>query len=156
MSAPSSFILQTSQFPLRREAKAYAFTHELAPPLDSQRVFLRLSRLDECFGIIEQWTRQHDKFEVMRILNEVDVPCGPILDMKDLIEDASLAARGTVVEVDHPTRGPFTTVGCPIKLSESPVEVVASPALGEHTEEVLRELGYGDNEIENARAEGAI
>ena len=116
----------------------------------------RLSRLDECFGIIEQWTRQHDKFEVMRILNEVDVPCGPILDMKDLIEDASLAARGTVVEVDHPTRGPFTTVGCPIKLSESPVEVVASPALGEHTEDVLRELGYGDNEIENAPAEGAI
>ena len=116
----------------------------------------RLSRLDECFGIIEQWTRQHDKFEVMRILNEVDVPCGPILDMKDLIEDASLAARGTVVEVDHPTRGPFTTVGCPIKLSESPVEVITSPALGEHTEDVLRELGYGDNEIENARAEGAI
>ena len=116
----------------------------------------RLSHLDECFGIIEQWTRKHDKFEVMRILNEVEVPCGPILDMKDLIEDASLAARGTVVEVDHPTRGPFTTVGCPIKLSESPVEVVASPALGEHTEDVLRELGYGDNEIENARAEGAI
>ena len=116
----------------------------------------RLSRLDECFGIIEQWTRQHDKFEVMRILNEVDVPCGPILDMKDLIEDASLAARGTVVEVAHPTRGPFTTVGCPIKLSASPVEVVASPALGEHTEDVLRELGYGDNEIANARAEGAI
>jgi len=116
----------------------------------------RLTRLDDCFGIVEQWTRQHDKFEVMRILNEVDVPCGPILDMKDLIEDASLAARGTVVEVAHPTRGTFTTVGCPIKLSESPVEVIASPALGEHTEDVLRELGYGDNEIANARAEGAI
>ncbi len=116
----------------------------------------RLSRLDECFGIIEQWTRKHDKLEVMRLLNEVDVPCGPILDMKDLIEDASLAARGTVVEVAHPTRGRFTTVGCPIKLSDSPVEVIASPALGEHTEDVLRELGYGDNEIANARAEGAI
>ncbi|MEX2008988.1 MAG: formyl-CoA transferase [Dongiaceae bacterium] len=116
----------------------------------------RLSRLDDCFGIVEQWTRKHDKFEVMRILNEVDVPCGPILDMKDLIEDASLAQRGTVVAVDHPTRGTFTTVGCPIKLSESPVEVIASPALGEHTEDVLRELGYGDNEIANARAEGAI
>ncbi|MEX0697797.1 MAG: formyl-CoA transferase [Dongiaceae bacterium] len=116
----------------------------------------RLTRLDDCFGIVEQWTRQHDKFEVMRLLNEVDVPCGPILDMKDLIEDASLAQRGTVVEVAHPTRGTFTTVGCPIKLSESPVEVIASPALGEHTEDVLRELGYGDNEIANARAEGAI
>jgi formyl-CoA transferase len=93
----------------------------------------------------------------MRMLNEVDVPCGPILDMKELMEDASLAARGIVVDVPHSGRGSFKTVGCPIRLSDSPVQVSASPLLGEHTDEVLRELlGYGDAELTAARGEGAI
>ena len=59
----------------------------------------RISHLDDCFGIIEQWTLQHDKLEAMRLLNEVDVPCGPILSMKDLHNDASLRESGTLVEV---------------------------------------------------------
>ena len=97
------------------------------------------------------------KFEVMDILNGQNIPCGPILDMKDLLEDASLAARGTVVEVEHPERGVFKTVGNPIKLSDSPAEVTASPLLGEHTEEILKDIvGYDDAEIEAARADGAI
>ena len=117
----------------------------------------RLPHLEECFAIVREWTRQHTKYEVMRMLNEVNVPCGPVLDMKELIEDESLAARGIVVEVEHPERGAFKTVGCPLQLSDSPVEVKTSPALGEHTEEILKELvGFGDKEIEDARAEGAI
>jgi len=117
----------------------------------------RLGRLDECFGLIEDWTRQRRKAEVMTALNALNVPCGPILDMKDLIEDDSLARRGTVVTVEHPERGAFKTVGCPIKLSASPVEVTTSPLLGEHTEEILREVaGFGDDEIAAAREDGAI
>ena len=117
----------------------------------------RLSHLDECFGIIEAWTQQHKKFEVMRILNEVNVPCGPIMSMKELLEDESLAARGIVVEVEHPTRETFRTVGCPLQLSDSPVEVTTSPGLGEHTDEILAEVvGYGAEEISAARGEGAI
>ncbi len=117
----------------------------------------RLGRLDECFGLIEDWTRQRRKDEVMVALNAINVPCGPILDMKDLIEDDSLARRGTVVTVEHPERGAFKTVGCPIKLSNSPVEVETSPLLGEHTEEILREVaGFGDDEIAAAREDGAI
>lgn len=117
----------------------------------------RHSRLDACFGIIEAWTQKHDKHEAMRILNERDIPCGPVLDMKELLEDEWLAASGTVVEVEHPQRGTFKTVGCPIKLSDTSVELVTPPALGEYTEEILGELlDYGEAEIEAARAEGTI
>ena len=117
----------------------------------------RVNRLDEVFAIVEEWTQTHDKFEVTRLLNEIDVPCGPILDMKDLIEDDSMAERGVVVEVDHPERGTFKTVGCPIRLSDSPVEVTTPPLLGEHTEEILKQIvGFADSEIEEARAAGAI
>jgi formyl-CoA transferase len=117
----------------------------------------RLPHLDECFSIIEEWTKRHGKFEVMAMLNEHEIPCGPVLDMRELAEDHSLRERGTVVEVDHPTRGKFLTVGCPIKLSASPVEVTSSPLLGEHTVEVLSALvGFTPAEIEAARAAGAI
>ena len=117
----------------------------------------RLPHLDECFAMVEEWTQQHTKYEAMQLLNEVNVPCGPVLDMRELLEDESLAARGMLVEVEHPQRGSFRTVGCPLQLSDSPVEVKTSPQLGQHTEEILRELvGYGDKEIEAAQAEGAI
>ncbi|MEA2856584.1 MAG: formyl-CoA transferase [Methylobacteriaceae bacterium] len=116
----------------------------------------RLPRLNQIFERIEQWTMTKTKFEVMDTLNEYDVPCGPILSMKELAEDQSLRATGTVVEVDHPKRGKYLSVGNPIKLSASPSEVTRSPLLGEHTEEILREvLGYNDNEVAAIRASGA-
>ena len=117
----------------------------------------RLPRLDEVWAIVEAWTQNQTKFEATTKLNEIDVPCGPILSMKDLIEDESLVRRGIIVDVPHPTRGSFKTVGCPIKLSDSPVEVTSSPLLGEHTEEILaQELGYTKEQIQALRAEGAI
>ncbi len=117
----------------------------------------RLPKLDRCFAMIEEWTQTLNKFEVMKILNEHNIPCGPVLSMKELAGDESLRERQTVVEVPHPTRGSFLTVGNPIKLSDSAFEVKSSPLLGEHTEEILRELvGYGDEDIEKARGEGAI
>jgi formyl-CoA transferase len=83
------------------------------------------------------------KFEAMEILNKYDIPCGPILSMKELAEEKSLRATGTVVEVDHPTRGTYLSVGNPIKMSDSVSEVKRSPLLGEHTEEILRDvLGF--------------
>src|SRR5579883_384873 len=103
----------------------------------------RLKHLDEVFGVIEQWTMRHTKHAVMRMLMEADVPCGPILSMKDLIEDRALAARAIVAEVKHPERGVFKTVGSPLVLSDSPVAIRSSPLLGEHTADILREvMGY--------------
>jgi len=117
----------------------------------------RLPKLDKCFEIIEQWTMTKDKFEVMEILNARNVPCGPILSMKDLAEEPSLRKTGTVVEVDHPTRGKYLTVGNPIKLSDSPADVKSSPLLGEHTDEILSQvLGLSDDEVEAAWASGAL
>ena len=116
----------------------------------------RLPRLNQIFERIEQWTMSKTKFEAMDILNKLDVPCGPILSMKEIAEDASLRATGTVVEVDHPVRGKYLSVGNPIKLSASPTEVVRSPLLGEHTEEILRDvLGYSTAEITAIKSSGA-
>jgi formyl-CoA transferase len=116
----------------------------------------RLPHLMEIFDKIEEWTKTKDKFEAMDILNEHDIPCGPILSMKEVAEEPSLRKTGTVVEVDHPTRGKYLTVGNPIKMSDSPTDVRRSPLLGEHTDEVLTELGYSTDEIAALRAEKVI
>ncbi|AJE99236.1 formyl-CoA transferase [Pandoraea apista] len=116
----------------------------------------RLPRLREIFDTIELWTMTKTKFEVMAILNEYDIPCGPILSMKEIAEDMSLRETGTIVEVDHPKRGKYLTVGNPIKLSDSPTHVERSPLLGEHTDDVLAEFGYSAQQIAALREVGAL
>ncbi|ALS62777.1 MULTISPECIES: formyl-CoA transferase [Pandoraea] len=116
----------------------------------------RLPRLREIFDTIELWTMTKTKFEVMNILNEYDIPCGPILSMKEIAEDMSLRETGTIVEVDHPKRGKYLTVGNPIKLSDSPTHVERSPLLGEHTDDVLSEFGYSSQQIAALREVGAV
>jgi formyl-CoA transferase len=117
---------------------------------------VRLSKLDKMFALVEEWTEKHTKWEVMEQLNACNIPCGPILSTKELIEDETLAELGSVVEVPHPERGTFKTVGCPLKLSDSPVEIERSPLLGEHNDEVLGELGYSEAELDKFRAAGVI
>ena len=93
----------------------------------------------------------------MEICNPLDIPVGPILSMKEISEEPALRETGTIVEVDHPERGAYLSVGCPIKLSESDVEVERSPLLGEHTDEVLSEvLEYSEQEIAEIRESGAV
>jgi formyl-CoA transferase len=116
----------------------------------------RLPHLRRIFERIEEWTMTKTKFEAMDILNKDDIPCGPILSMKEIAADEGLRATGTVVEVDHPKRGKYLSVGNPIKMSDSPTEVTRSPLLGEHTDEVLAQLGYGADAVAALRAEKVI
>ena len=117
----------------------------------------RLPRLKHIFDTIEQWTMTKTKFEAMEILNEYDIPCGPILSMKELAEEPSLRTTGTVVEVDHPKRGKYLSVGNPIKLSDSISEVKRSPLLGEHNDEILKDvLGFKADEIAEIKNSGAL
>ena len=117
----------------------------------------RLSRLDEIFETIEQWTMTKTKFEIMDICNPLDIPVGPILSMKELSEDEELYATGTMVRVPHPERGEYLSVGCPIKMSASEAKVERSPLLGEHTLEILQDvLGFSDEELERIIKSGAV
>ena len=117
----------------------------------------RLPRLNEIFDTIEAWTKTKTKFEVMEICNPLDIPVGPILSLKEIAEDPGLRETGTVVEVDHPVRGKYLTVGNPIKLSDSPAEVKRSPLLGEHTDEILKEFcNMSEEEIKAVREAGAV
>jgi formyl-CoA transferase len=119
--------------------------HDFSSPM------ARLPRLMQIFGEIEKWTMTKTKFEVMDTLNKYDVPCGPILSMKEIAEEPALRATGTIVEVDHPIRGKYLTVGNPIKLSDSETEVTRSPLLGEHTDEILQELGFNIDDLIDLR-----
>jgi formyl-CoA transferase len=114
----------------------------------------RLTKLDRMFALIEEWSVQHTKWEVLDELNARNVPCGPILSTRDLIEDETLAELGMIVTVDHPERGPFKTVGSPLKMSDSPVRVERSPLLGEHNAEVYGDLGYSEEQLAELHAAG--
>jgi formyl-CoA transferase len=108
-------------------------------------------------AIIEAWTRQRSKHEVMRLMGEAGVPCGACQDTGEVLNDPHLRAREMIVDVDYPDRGTYQTVGCPMKLSDSPVEVTRPPLLGEHTGELLDALcGVDADELKRLRDAGAV
>ena len=76
--------------------------------------------------------------------------------MKDIANDPDLRASGTIVQVDHKRRGTYLTVGSPIKFSDFTPEITSSPLLGEHTDEVLAELGYNADQIADFHARGVV
>jgi formyl-CoA transferase len=107
----------------------------------------RQDKIFDIFATIEVWLADKTKFEAVDILRKFDIPCAPVLTMKEILNDESLRASGTIAEVDHKERGKYFTVGSPIKFSDTTVEITGSPLLGEHTDEVLGTLGYNQEQI---------
>jgi formyl-CoA transferase len=106
--------------------------------------------------LVEDWTSKRSKHDAMKILADAGVPCGACLDTGEVLTDPHLLARDMIVEVEHPVRGRYVTVGNPVKLSASPTTIGPSPLLGQHREEILTELGYTDTQISALAADGAI
>lgn len=130
---------------------------ELADDPDWCTPEARVTKLDAVWALLEDWTQRYTKYEVLEQLNAASVPCGPILDTKELLENEPLIEHGMIVEVEHPVRGSFKTVGCALRLSDSPVTIERPPLLGEHTAEVLTTLlGYDERQIAALRADGVI
>jgi formyl-CoA transferase len=154
---PNAYIYFITQAPVWAEICKVIGKEEWITDPDYAKPEARLPRLKHVFDTIEQWTMTKNKVEAMDILNQYDIPCGPILSMKEIAEEKSLRDTGTVVEVDHPKRGKYLSVGNPIKLSDSITEVKRSPLLGEHTDEILREvLKLDDKRIAEIKASGAL
>jgi formyl-CoA transferase len=117
----------------------------------------RRKNQNEMWRLIETFASNYTKREFMAILNELDVPCGLIMSTEDLANDDHVRGREMYVELDHPQRGKWYNIGMPIKLSASPAKIKRSPLLGEHTDEILKEvLGMDDAEIAAKKAAGAF
>ncbi len=154
---PDSYVYFITQAPVWEPICDLIGKPEWKTDPDYAKPGARLPRLKHIFATIEEWTKTKNKFEVMDICNAKDIPVGPILSMKEIAEEKSLRDTGTVVEVDHPTRGKYLTVGNPVKMSDSITEVKRSPLLGEHTEEILAKvLGYSAEQVAEIKASGAI
>lgn len=111
----------------------------------------------ELDAIVEGWTRQRSKYEVMEILGNAGVPCGAVQDTGEVLADPHLKARDMIVGLEDPAFGPFQTAGCPIKLSDSPVTIERPPQLGEHTEQVLSELlELSADDLARIKSEGVV
>ena len=117
----------------------------------------RWENRDALNAIIEAWTGQRTKYEAMRLLGDAGVPAGAVQDTGEVLADPHLKEREMIVDVDFPGRGTYQTVGCPVKLSESPVSVTRPPLLGEHTQEVLSALcGVDPDEVKQLRENGVV
>ncbi len=106
---------------------------------------------------IEAITERQPAAHWLAVLESNDIPCGPINDYAAVFADEQVRARNMVVETEHPTLGHVRTLGSPIKMSATPPDVGRrAPLFGEHTDAVLREAGYADEEIAALRAAGAV
>src|ERR1700752_5232964 len=155
-SDPNAYLYFIAQAPVWKEICTIIGKAEWITDPDYATPNARLPRPREVVATVEAWTIPKTKFEALAAFNQHEIPCGPILSMEELAADPSLRASGTSVEGDHPQRGKDLSVGNPIKMSDSSTEVTRSPLLGEHTDEVLSELGLSATEIAALRTEKVI
>ena len=112
---------------------------------------------DRVDKMVEEWTMQQTKHEVMRILGEGGIPCGAVLNAEDIHNDAHLQERGMITTMHHPQRGSFKVPGFPVLLDDSPMEMKPAPLLGQHNAEVYSELlGLTEDDLDKLKGEAII
>ena len=117
----------------------------------------RKEHADEIYEIIAAWTKTHSKNEIMEILSDLGIPCSPVKDTVELLNDEHLSERQMIVNLNDPDRGEYKAIGCPIKVGDSEIDITPPPLLGQNTEEVLTELlGIELNQIKSLKHNGVI
>lgn len=117
----------------------------------------RVENREEIVKIISDLIVTKDGEEWLKIITDAGVPCGPIYTVDKVFADPQVLHREMVKELDHPKAGKVKVTGIPIKLSDTPGEVeTAPPVLGQHTQEILTELGYSDKDLEKLKQEKVI
>ncbi len=107
--------------------------------------------------IIRDWTKSKDKREVMAAFAGEGVPCGAVFDTSEVINQPHLIERGMVDEMEHPARGKYPVIGCPVRPSDSPVELKRAPLYSEHSDEVFTALGgLTQEEVDQLRQDKVI
>lgn len=119
----------------------------------------RFAIADEVDAMVSEWTRAHQRDDLVEILLKHDVPCAPVRSVEEVASDPELVRRKMLIEKEYPTRGHIRVIGSPLKLSEGDYDsasIAPPPALGQHTEEVLAMVGIESHERERLRREGVI
>ncbi|MEX1255272.1 MAG: CoA transferase [Dehalococcoidia bacterium] len=122
-----------------------------------ERYFDRMANLAELYAMLDEAFQKKTTEEWMTLLKAADCICAPVASYEDILNDPQARANEYVVEVDHPTQGRIPVVGAPWRFSETPAEVApAAPELGQHTEEVVLDLGYTWEQIAELRERGVF
>jgi formyl-CoA transferase len=154
---PNDYVIVLAQPQMWRDLTKVIGRSELADDPRFKTPDARWQNRETLNAIVEEWTRQRSKHEVMRLLGDAGVPCGACQDTGEVLADPHLKARDMIVDIDYPTRGTYQTVGCPIKLSDSPADITRPPMLGEHSAELLRELcGIDPDEVKALKEKGVV
>jgi len=117
----------------------------------------RKKQADQVYEIVSEWTKKHTKNEIMDILSDLGIPCSPIKDTVELLNDDHLNQREMVIDVNDPARGSYKAIGCPIKVGNSKINITPPPLLGENTEQILEDLlGFNESKIKSLKKNGII
>ncbi|RMF04545.1 MAG: CoA transferase, partial [Alphaproteobacteria bacterium] len=117
----------------------------------------RMANLDALVAVLSDYFKTRTTDDWLEALEKAGLPAGPVLSIKEMLHDPQTIARDMVPKVEHPVAGAVQTIGLPVKLSQTPGGVQApAPLFGQHTREVLAEIGYSQDEIEALVASGGV